>query len=704
MIKTNDSLGETPENSSGLGKFLGIGLVIWALWSFLSEKHQNKISIAGIKKRRSKRLFYMLDTGKGLTAVARQDVDNIKARNPNRLHAVWALNADDARALIKAGQGERYTGSTKKLDFAGHLLNCIGWQQVVDKNGKQITRCFIMAPNCKTKACVKETEERKAEGWKPKGRKQLQELTNLEGKKAPPECKNWGLEKFGLICEKIGDEFHFKTDSGTIKWKIKDVNGTFRLYHRSKYGHAGFHAQKERAWSNQKGLYSLTQYIIKHEIYEKGDLTPLQGVNLSCKQYVRDAYNKLRCKKYALTCASENECATQKAPIQWKQADIVYTPKAIRSVAKMLAEEMNQSIDDTKRVMRRIKYHGGIAPYAGGYLQEEYRDIPTKYKSKEGVKLDELAQEMEMDESALVEAINKAEEARSRLPRKKSRFSVKDMMFDAESYLAKQEGLSGLSFTKRDAAEAMTHEYAAFMRKLQDTALDLIDKSPADRAKIEKFKGDVKIISATNAPTYKQAREMIYPNLDYIFYEIIDELAPNFRTAENLRNIQSEIIYRQERYIPPETHHKTMPNEPIAKKPQHKIAEKGGQMTLFGIKDISQENLEKFRKFMSKYNDKTQFLDDYMAYSGGVKVKKAIEFYELEIERAKRNAPLDPEERKAYTRIINDLSALVEAMPPEFDDLTFNVVWNLAKSKENPIQMTLFGKLLAKRIAMQARG
>jgi hypothetical protein len=266
MIKTNDSLGETPESSQSFGKFLGIGLVLLALFGFLSEEKTNKISIAGIKKRKSKRLFYMLDTGRGLTTVSRQEATNIKKSSPNRLHAVWALTADDARALIGTGRGERYTQS-KKLDFAGHLLNCIGWQQVVDKKGNNITRCFIMTPNCKTKACVKETAERKAEGWKPKGRKQL------------------------------------------------------------------------------------------------------QGVNLSCKQYVRDAYNKLRCKKFALTCNSENECGP-KAPIPWKQTEVEYTPKAIKSVAKVLAEEMNQSIDDTKRVMRSIKSHGGIAPYAGGYLQE----------------------------------------------------------------------------------------------------------------------------------------------------------------------------------------------------------------------------------------------------------------------------------------------------------------------------------------------
>jgi len=572
MIKTNDSFGETPETSSSLGKIFGIGLVILALFSFLGEEKTNKISIAGIKKRKSKRLFYMLDTERGLTTVSRQEATNIKKSSPNRLHAVWALTADDARALIGQGQGERYTQS-KKLDFAGHLLNCIGWQQVIDKNGKKITRCFIMAPNCKTKACVRETEQRKAEGWKPKSRKVKLEGVNSksfvidnEGKIAMVVGKengkpvviypgNEGGTRAGSAQQGGGQPYEFVLNSWTLATE-KDFNKVIRP-------------------SGSPRMNDLRRW--RRELQ-----TGLQGVNLSCKQYVRDAYNKLRCKKFAITCNSENECGP-KAPIPWKQAEVEYTPKAIKSVAKVLAEEMNQSIDDTKRVMRSIKSHGGIAPYAGGYLQEEYRDIPSKYKSKEGIKLDELAQEMEMNESELVEAIGKAEEARSRLPRGKRRFTVKDLMFDAENYLHKQEsGLQGLGFTKRDAAEAMTHEYAAFMRKLQDTALDLIDKSPADRAKIERFKGDVKIISATNAPTYKQAREMIYPNLDYIFYEIIEELSPNFRTSENLRNIQSEIIYRQEKYTPPATTSKKMPNEPTQRKPEKKIAEKGGQMTLFG--------------------------------------------------------------------------------------------------------------------------
>ena len=366
MIKTNDSLGETPESSQSFGKFLGIGLVILALFGFLSEEKTNKISIAGIKKRRSNKLFYMFATDQGLKTIPKDRLDYLKLEWPNKVYAVWALNADRAREKIAEGHGENYL-DYEKLSFSGHLLNCIGWQQVIDKKGNNITRCFIMAPNCKTKACVKETEERRAEGWKPKGRKAL------------------------------------------------------------------------------------------------------QGVNLSCKQYIRDAYNKLRCKKYALTCASENECATQKAPIPWKPVDVEYTPKAIKSVAKVLAEEMNQSIDDTKRVMRSIKSHGGIAPYAGGYLQEEYRDIPSKYKSKEGIKLDELAQEMEMNESELVEAIGKAEEARSRLPRGKRRFTVKDLMFDAGNYLRKQEsGLQGLGkYKSGDEGETIKEAFRVLKKHPQ---------------------------------------------------------------------------------------------------------------------------------------------------------------------------------------------------------------------------------------------
>lgn len=650
MIKTNDSIGETPESNHGLGKFLGIGLVIWALWSFLTDKKPNKISIAGIKKRRSKRFFYMLDTPQGLKTASRSQVAVMKKELPESLYAIWAYDANEARALIKTGKGERY-GQPKKLDFAGHLLNCIGWQQVVDKNGKNITRCFIMAPNCKTKTCIKETEERKAEGWKPKGRKQLQELTNIEGKKQPIGCGNWGLEKFGLICEKIGDEFHFKTDSGKVKWKIKDVNGTFRLYHRSKYGRAGFHAQGELAWANQKGLYSLTQYIIKHEIYEKGDSPQLQGVNLSCKQYIRDAYNKLRCKKYALTCASENECAAQKAPIPWKPIDVEYTPKAIRSVAKMLTQEMNQSLDDTKRVMRRIKYHGGIAPYSGGYLQEEYRDIPSKYKSKEGVKLDELAQEMEMNESELVEAINKAEEARSRLPKRKSRFSVKDMMFEAESYLAKQEGLSGLGKYK-------SWDEASTIKE----AFRVLEKHPQlDRVYIVPTAWHGLVVDINEPPygtnyievlTTGKVNEYLYTPRKGMVLQKSKEMTQDEKTKLQEQLVRLDSMVKE------------------AKKAEHKIAEKGGQMTLFG----------KLHPYYFKDTGAKVFVSDDIKYHRGPAFKRA-DRYRVEI--------LDEDKEHMGTMSTRQIEAQLTEIKPAIQQSLFGVRFK-ADTTANQIRSRIF--------------
>lgn len=331
----------------------GVMLVFWALISYLTENEFKQspskvVDLDGIRRRKSNRLYYMLNTDEGLKTIPINEINRLKRDHPELIYAVWALNAEQAREKITRGEGEKYSHS-QNLSFAGALLNCVGWQKVKDKNDKEITRCFTFAPNCKTKSCVDDTEKRRSEGWKPKGRK----LTPTESKE-------------------------------------------------------------------------------------------LSGFFTSCKTYFRNAKGNLKCKKYALTCNSEAECAPKKVSKPWDP--VTYSEKAVKSVAKMLADEMNNAIDSTKLLMRRIKYHGGIAPYSGGYLQEEYRDIPSKYKSKDGIKIDELAQELEMNESELVEGINKAEEARSRLPKGKSRIPVKSLMYDAEVYLAKQEeaGFSGL--------------------------------------------------------------------------------------------------------------------------------------------------------------------------------------------------------------------------------------------------------------------
>jgi hypothetical protein len=614
MIKTNGSLGETPESSQGLGKFLGIGLVILALFGFLSEEKTNKISIAGIKKRKSKRFFYMLDTPTGIKMASRSQAAVMKKELPESLYAIWAFDANEARALIKAGKGERYA-QPKKLDFAGHLLNCIGWQQVVDKNGKQITRCFIMAPNCKTKACVRETEQRKAEGWKPKGRK-----AKLEG----VNSKSFVIDGDGKIAMVVGKEngkpvvIYPGNEGGTRAGSAQQGGGQHYEYVLNTWTPA---TEKD---FNKVIRPSGSPRMNDLRRWRRELQTGLQGVNLSCKQYVRDAYNKLRCKKFAITCNSENECAP-KAPIPWKQAEVEYTPKAIKSVAKVLAEEMNQSIDDTKRVMRSIKSHGGIAPYSGGYLQEEYRDIPTKYKSKEGIKLDELAQEMEMNESELVEAIGKAEEARSRLPRGKRRFGAKDLMFDAENYLRKQEsdlqGLGDYDYHYKSYDDPVDVGYAK--RLIQSALAKNVDKLEPSQIQtlFVKLRDEEKRL--INYGFKGKMGDFLYTNLNYAIQHLLK-------------------IYKPE---------------------EKKIAEKGGQLTLFG----------KLQPYYFKNTGAKVFVSDDIKYHRGPAFKKA-DRYRIDI--------FDEDKERMGTMSNRQIEAQLTETKPA-------------------IQSYLFGKLVARQIAMR---
>lgn len=342
-------LYEIPAPSMTLN--FGVMLVFWALLSFITEGEfkdsVSDIELSGLpRKRRANRFFYMLQTHDGLKTVSRDEAEKIKSRQPERLFSVWAMDAEQARKKITEGQGENYLKYQQNLSFAGDLLNCVGWQQVTTKKGDTVSRCFVFAPNCKKKACIKDTEERKEEGWTPR--------------------------------------------------------------------------------ASQK--------------------SELSGYYTSCKSYFRNAAGKLKCKKYALICNPDAECAPTKAINPYRDEEIEFSDKAIKSVARTLADEMNHTIDDTKRLMRIVRKYGGIAPYGKGYLSEEYRGIPTKYKSNEGIKIDELAQELGLNESELVEQINKAEDIRMNLPKGKTRFTVKDMMFDAENYLRQQEneGFAGI--------------------------------------------------------------------------------------------------------------------------------------------------------------------------------------------------------------------------------------------------------------------
>lgn len=484
---------------------LGVMLVFWALLSFMTEGEfedaVSDIELSGLpRKRKSNRFFYMQNTPTGLKTVSRTEAELLKSQSPNALYSVWALDADQAREKIQQGKGENYSSYQQNLDFAGNLLNCVGWQKVINKKGDEITRCFVFQPNCKTKSCIKDTEERKADGWKPR---------------VSPK-KN------------------------------------------------------------------------------------LQGYYTSCKSYFRNAAGHLKCAKYGLTCNPDAECSPTKAHIPWSTQEIEYSEKAIKSVARTLADEMNHTIDDTKRIMRIVQEYGGIAPYAKGYQSEEYKDIPTKYKNKEGIKIDELAQEIGLTESALVDEINKAEDVRLRLPKGKRRFSVKDMMFDAENYLRQQEseGFAGLRRKDRPKMDR------GFVNAMSQAFLGLgkyksydINESIEAAAKWLKKYGKEKVYLVPTAYKGYQIDDR-KPGYGQQYYEIT-----------NTGKV-TEYIYKPGKGIVPGKSKQMFsfkPESPKRERTESAAKEKSEQMTLFGTKHIS--------PYFKKNTNDVWFIDEEPIYS-----------------------------------------------------------------------------------------
>lgn len=79
---------------------------------------------------------------------------------------------------------------------------------------------------------------------------------------------------------------------------------------------------------------------------------------------------------------------------------------AVTALAKELASE--EAEGRGVQLAREIKARGGISSYRGGYLKEEYKEIPLHLKKKTGLPLDEMASELGLDEAALVQEIRKA--------------------------------------------------------------------------------------------------------------------------------------------------------------------------------------------------------------------------------------------------------------------------------------------------------
>jgi len=160
-----------------------------------------------------------------------------------------------------------------------------------------------------------------------------------------------------------------------------------------------------------------------------------------------------RCSKYAPICESKG-CITSPAPkpeIEGEPSD-----KDIKALAKELAKEETSS-----EIGRQIKARGGIAPYKGGYLKEEYKEIPLHLKRKKGLPLDEMASELGVDEASLIQEIQKAYPK----GRKKKRQSWKNFEDDAYRILTGQS-----SFGQYKEQELFPGLKREMVLELQDVA------------------------------------------------------------------------------------------------------------------------------------------------------------------------------------------------------------------------------------------
>jgi len=140
------------------------------------------------------------------------------------------------------------------------------------------------------------------------------------------------------------------------------------------------------------------------------------------KRVWSDYYNKkiTRCKRYAAACAP-GACLPETMPVPREEEPELPSERDVRDAAQWMAEEHNMLQQEAGPwLAREIASRGGIAPYRRGYLKEEYKEIPLHLKNKRGLKLDEMASEMRMDEAELVTAIYAAYPKGTRIKRRKT--------------------------------------------------------------------------------------------------------------------------------------------------------------------------------------------------------------------------------------------------------------------------------------------
>jgi len=117
-----------------------------------------------------------------------------------------------------------------------------------------------------------------------------------------------------------------------------------------------------------------------------------------------------RCKTYAPACSGK-ACMDFTMPYPTEPSEKTKpSPSEIRSTAAWMAEEYNEEVFNKEPYLaREIMSRGGIRAYRKGHEKEEYRAIPLFLKNREGMPLDEIANEMGYDyTNDLIRDIEKA--------------------------------------------------------------------------------------------------------------------------------------------------------------------------------------------------------------------------------------------------------------------------------------------------------
>lgn len=336
-----------------------------------------------------------------------------------------------------------------------------------------------------------------------------------------------------------------------------------------------------------------------YEDVVKGDLSGFKGLagfTATCIKFGKNKLGNRQCKKFAPTCGSADEgCRIEPAliPGRIKVRTKQDTEIEAKAIAQMLADDANQDLIRNKELLKLVLSYGGIAPHRGGFMKEEYSELPDKYKRKEGIPLDELAQEMGTDERALSDQIYEAEAQFRMLKemRKGSttkRFKSDDFIDEAWNRMESGRGFMGIHgispITYRTSIQYKKH-----LRELQDKVLEDISghasyfRLPGETSEqIEKRRKDFEkmhISEDESAPTIEEIRNYLLPNSEKLLLNYLKiKKAPSYNRLYN--EFQSLKTGQQIKPIL----HKTIPEQTFFTEPS--------QMSLFGIPYLKSKKIE----------------------------------------------------------------------------------------------------------------